>query len=332
MAETDTPDVVSFDARFSPILKPITHRIPPDYSLLEQALQDGLDINVYDSDAEYAIDQETLLSKVLRNYAYDLETEEYPCLPDIVRWFLEHGYDVHANNEFHGVVAMDAFVYPSSIDKYTLEAARVLLQAGVNTNVQAFPDDFDAEYTTSYCLTWAHYGDNRGLTEDDLEAANYFYALLRMMDCRNEGLDYSGIYHYAFAVGRKIQDILVQGEMTEKTDFHGNVHPYSFKHLYLDCEGMLLHISGEMEFIIEPMPEKEDAVPVKSCAEAFSSIIGKTIEKIEYRYCPDPVYTSYSLYESHILLEGGLDMVVAEAYMNEKPPWTWIRYIELRQV
>ena len=84
-----------------------------------------------------------------------------------------------------------------------------------------------------------------------------------------------------------------------------------------------------MGLIIEPMPKKEDAEPVNSCAEAFSSIIGRTIEKIEFRYLPDPVYASYSRYESHILLEGGLNMVIAEASVDEKPPWTFIRYVDI---
>ena len=195
------PELQTIKQKYGHIIKAITCNSPPDFSLLDRELQKGLDINSHE-DSEYIDDQETLFSLVLSLYAEDIEAEEYPYLPDVVRYFLDRGYDVHANNEANGIVAFDKFVYPSSIDKYTLEAAKILLQAGVNTEVPIYPEDEDADFTSLYYLALAHDGDNRGITQDDLEAANYFYPLHRMMDFRKKGLDYSGVYHYCFAEGR----------------------------------------------------------------------------------------------------------------------------------
>ena len=74
-------------------IDPIRDNYPPDFSMLEKALNAGLDINIYDDYSDSKDDQETMLSDALLCYGYkeDEGRKECPYIVDIVRFFLEHG-------------------------------------------------------------------------------------------------------------------------------------------------------------------------------------------------------------------------------------------------
>ena len=113
-------DCLMFYDNYEHLLDPIRDNIPPDFEPLLKALDAGLDINVH---ADGAIDeQDTLLSLACDSYGMKLHTDEGPYIVDIVRFFLNHGYNVHSNEERNGIKVLEAFDYSYFCDQYSIEA------------------------------------------------------------------------------------------------------------------------------------------------------------------------------------------------------------------
>ena len=88
------------------------------------------------------------------------------------------------------------------------------------------------------------------------------------------------------------------------------------------------HIDVDPIDRVKNMPLKK---PLKSCRETFPEIIGHIIKKIEFRYIPVPEYPFYSMYEGHIMLDGGIDLITAAAFTEVKSSCKNIQYIDVRK-
>ena len=321
-------DCLEFIHKYEHITDPVIANDPPDFSELDKALEEGLDINIFDTSETSKDMQDTLLSLILADHGEFLELDEYPQLPVIVRYFLEHGYNVKLNDGYNGILALYALVYPFAYDKYTVEAAKLLLEAGVQTDVPVFPDDPNPKHTSLYYLFREHDGDYRGITDDDLNAANYFYAIWKMIEYGQKGLPYSGVHHYKWAEGRRIQGIYLLDDFREKTDGHDITHRYSFEKIYLDCEGTMLNISRGFSMIVDPNLGGDNRKDFQDCSSLFPQYIGQTIKNIMFRKHAIEHYSPTVLYECCIELDGGGTFIVSEACLSYSPPEGFFKYLD----
>ena len=140
----------------------------------------GDDINYKYSDG---IDDDcTILSELY----YSLDFHKCGAiLVELTRLFLEHGYDVHANDDFNGAICLHNLCW-SSYDKYVLPAAELLLNAGANTHIK-IEDDFEDGIlnSISWKLGYWHIGEYK--------SANMFEAYYQMIQAEQAGEDYRGI-------------------------------------------------------------------------------------------------------------------------------------------
>ncbi|HIS44617.1 MAG TPA: hypothetical protein IAB47_04520 [Candidatus Scatomorpha merdigallinarum] len=100
-------------------------RCPPDMAAIEAILGEGADVN-----ATAANSGENPLSAVILNYAAEPGMDS-STLPDIVEFFLKHGFDVARDEGRYGAMCLMNLIH-SSNDDNILSAAKILLEAGAN--------------------------------------------------------------------------------------------------------------------------------------------------------------------------------------------------------
>ena len=123
-----------YDEVFSETENSLIHEaraIPPNFSKIESLLKQGTDLNRVG-------EQRTVFLSILEYYGEYVdeqgnvrETGKY--LPELIRFFLCYGLDVHAKNTDEMSVVW-CFVWPTARDRYMLEAAELLLQNGAKAN------------------------------------------------------------------------------------------------------------------------------------------------------------------------------------------------------
>ena len=162
---------------------------PPDFDGAKKLLHQGLDINLITDP-----DGETLLSEIIMDCeafdpcVYCISKDCESCLVDrddeqvsrhylleIIRFFLDNGYDVTMNNGRHGAEALSALCW-STYDKAILEAAELLLDAGADPLCL----DVDGN-NVLYSIDWKLSGC---LHERDAEQVELFTALYDLVKAR----------------------------------------------------------------------------------------------------------------------------------------------------
>lgn len=157
---------------------------PVCWDSFDAVLSDIEDINIHFKD----VDDETVLSEFL-SYAdfYKMGQD----MPAAVQHFLNAGYDVHANGGRNGVLALQELCW-TSYDKYVIDAAKVLLDAGSPTSFE--PDctlSSDDESDVLSAIGWKLSG---ALAIDkDYEWANILTAYQNMIEAYNRHMDYHKI-------------------------------------------------------------------------------------------------------------------------------------------
>ena len=100
------------------------HALPVDFARMQQLVDLGADVN-----ALMGTDMENVFSECIEGFGYD--EEDGSGLPELCRFFLRNGFDVHGHNDTAGTVCLEALCF-SSYDRYILDAAKILLDAGAN--------------------------------------------------------------------------------------------------------------------------------------------------------------------------------------------------------
>lgn len=300
-------------------LNPIADKNPPDFCELEKALESGLDINLHDERYTHAYDQDTMLSYCLDCYGYNDSYGKVPYIAEIVSYFLKHGYDVHANDEYNGILALGRLAFTTCFDKYTLEAAKLLLNAGTDTEKNMYEGEGNSSIRE---LVINHDGDNRGLTEDDFYAANYFYTFNRAIKCRNKGKDIKDIYHPDVAIGKEVNGIYIKNGFKTRRNYRGGEVPRVFEDLYIDCEGSFLNITQRIRIAIDPYLNDEDISDFIDVSKEYEEFIGNKICSIDYKYIGHNNITN-----CEIEFENGNHLYIKEDYERKNHPRGYFMYL-----
>lgn len=211
---------------------------PPDFGKIIELMETGFDLNTLcDAEGYY----ENMLAKVFYGYPDIIGFREDVCekcidescegcslnypeadgryLPHIVKLFLEHGFDCSRNNGRMGSVCLSYFIW-SSRDKYILEAAKILLEAGANPEAISYEDSNDN------ALSMVATEESHVLCSDhEYELSNLYYTLYEIMDACVKKESFADIYNYDIAVGKRIDQIVLYGPKKKSR----GIFPYNGK-------------------------------------------------------------------------------------------------------
>lgn len=290
---------------------PITDNYPPDFNKLEKALNEGLDINIHDDYSEDKDEQETMLSDALDCYGVEDGLKECPYIVDIVKFFLEHGYDVHANEEYNGIHPLYKLAYSLACDKYSIEAAKQLLLAGADTEKDMYEYE---KYTSVEYMVSEQESDKRSI-DGDFYASNYYYTFGTMISYRKEGKDYTKVYHPDFAIGKRLNGIYVMDGFAKTVGYTGQKHDTTFSKLVLQCEEYMLNISSGIRVVIDPYLEGYAHRTYYDVSRDYQEYVGQKIVGMEYvnKTVPD---WSKTITDLVITFENGCKLVVSEDCLN----------------
>lgn len=272
-------------------LEKCMNQYPPDFECAKMLLQNGTDIN-----ATTDFEGETLLSDIIMYYVdinpcrhctskecsdcADNDNEyDHHYLPEIVRFFLKNGYDVTRGNGAHGGEALYALCF-STYDKYILDAAKILLDAGADPLyiTDTVPEDqnvLDAvDWKYSGCLP----------VYEDLEQQCLFLVLYDIMEAKTKGMPYSEIHWHDVAIEKRIDRIYscAPSDSEAVFDFSTDEHHYTncFKdNIVLECEGIKLVLTHYCHAFVNPYIVPEHP---KDLSTHLGTLIGKRISKISF--------------------------------------------------
>lgn len=239
---------------------------PVDWGKFDSILATIEDINYFAED-----DDGTILSKFL------LWSECYHCgeaMPEIIRHFIQCGYDVTANNGANGVACLSELCW-SSYDKYILDAAKVLLDAGapVQTYIES-ADDHDVLDSINWKLAGAWDIDS------DWAWANTLEAYYQMISAVKNGKDYHGVDSFEACIGKELTntEIIADFEtlfpMPGRTEFDGSLV------FWFDTQPLV--ISKYVDFVVDKVFVDDNKGKVLPTKGLFDSLLGSRLIGIEF--------------------------------------------------
>ena len=190
------------------------HGGPPDFAAAEELLRQGADLNAEGDDQE-----ENLLSEILEGYVYSAYGESCPpsgpegselgrSMCAIIRFFLDHGFDVTRKDGCYGAQCLYSLVL-STFDRYLLDGTKLLLDAGARNRTRTpgsdDPLDTPLDLIDSECSF-------QNSCEGDHAVGNIYEAAWQIYQAVEDGRPYGGIDWYGAAVGKRILKVLAEGD------------------------------------------------------------------------------------------------------------------------
>ena len=248
---------------------------PTDFKKMEKLLELGADINGM-------ADEESILAEVLCGYSMDtmgiaaetgIENPEEAIgknMVRLIRFFLDHGYDVERNRGAHGTDCVFSLCL-STFDRYALEGLRLFLEAG--TDVTREPkNDYD-----STSLGYLGVEATLALFDEFFSSEVLFETMYTAAEHYSEGKPWSGIDMYDQCIGKIIHKVWVSEK--QPIPFHRNEDCLE-GFLYVEYEDGVLRIDRE------GIPMTDDRLPEETLQDVthlFPEIIGKKITSAEIR-------------------------------------------------
>ena len=266
---------------------------PPDFTQAEELLGKGADIHFVN------FVDEPLLEDILMGYpvqkamnpcticdeydgcdvsncekskqAYD---SEY--LVDVVRFFLENGYDVSGEGGRFGADALRGLCW-SSCDKHILEAAKLLLDAGADPLA---PDEDGEDVLAS--IDWVSAGCIP--VDEDLESECLYQAYYDIVEGKIKGLNYNQIQWWDAAVGKQINRIISCAPSMEKAVYTFSAGEHQYQNCFeddiiLDCEGVMLAVTQYCHAYVNPNKVPQKPIEI---SDRMENLIGKRIVEVKF--------------------------------------------------
>ena len=269
----------------------------PDFNSAEELIRQGADLNAIGKD-----ENQNILSEILCGYWHscisdvcdycdrdDCEDCEYnrdwnpnigPSMCSIIRFFLDHGFDVSKRDGCFGAQCLRALAY-STYDRYMIEATKILLDAGAK-NRTISPDSTDEDRTPSNVI--ATKSSFIGTCKHDHATANIFEAIYQVYQAVENGRPYSGIDSYEMAVGKKVVKVLAESNGVDPIFFSMNLPEFKKDNcykttLYFVYDGGVLISTWHADFWTDTFLSDVDLVDV---SEYFDGIVGNVIKGFSY--------------------------------------------------
>lgn len=271
----------------------------PDFDAAEELIRQGADVNAIGKN-----DDENILSEILNgywlyqqdyvpddicancddNYCDDCENYQNlnvgPSICAIIRFFLEHGFDVTKCDGCFGAQCLFELVL-STYDRYMIEATKLLLDAGARDRIISPTSTDSSESPWSFIATEGSY---QGTCEHDYSCSNIFEAVYQMYQAIEDGRPYSGIDSYELAIGKKVQRVLAEKNGEQPIFFSMDLPEFKKDNcyaqtLYFVYDGGVLISTQYADFWTDTVLPNEDLIDV---SEYFEGIVGNTIQSFSY--------------------------------------------------
>jgi hypothetical protein len=246
----------------------------PDYAAARRLLDSGADINAVPLEEDEEERGRNLLSDFFLNQweaANYNDTWELVArhMPDVVRFFLSSGFNVHKQDDAFGAYCLQELIFAVR-EPQVLEVAKLLLQAGAR-NIRLYDEtpldtiNHEADYLYVDCRR-----------EDSL----LLYALTRIVEAADEGKPYLGIDFYAHCKGRRVGRVLMEGETPEFYDLttpNGPLRNCFQRHLYMQCEDLWLVFDRYADIWSDRGDIRAISGDVVDVSDRFAGIVGRKI-------------------------------------------------------
>lgn len=272
---------------------------PPNYEKMRELLAAGANINATSTKED---PDESILSTIILGYpefdhpeiceSCDKDGEE-PCtdcpenfwkdydgryLPDLCRFFLQNGFDVHGSKDTFGGRCIMNLTW-SSYDRYILDATKILLHAGANPNFES-----DHETLLSWVATKASAGR---CVDEDHNLENLFETMYSILEAASENRDFDSIEYFSAAIGRKVDGIEIYCEPNQPSVFTIEEPEFQSDNCFTGtivfwCEGKALRINQWTDIMIDPSITQMDGKTKVDMSPYFSGCIGCTLSKIDF--------------------------------------------------
>lgn len=265
---------------------------PPDFDAAQKLIQQGADLNAAGNDQD-----ENILSEVLYGYRdniaqdnacddqdnyehfWDSESDAGLFMCQIIRFFLNHGFDVNKFDGCYGAQCLYALTL-STFDRSVIDAAKILLDAGAKNRSTSPDPAYDDQTPWSFMSIETSY---QSTCEHNFHLSNIYEAVCQIYYAAEKGINYSGIDSYEIAIGRKVLKILAGNRGTQSTfrrlslpEFHSD--NCFTENLYFVYNGGALVTTRYGEFWTNTeLPD--DLIDI---SDRFRSIIGSAIQEITY--------------------------------------------------
>ena len=269
----------------------------PDFDAAEKLIRQGADINAVGKNCS-----KNILSEILSGYWWtehgdtvcevcDCCEEDHcgdcehnrslnpnlgPSMCAIIRFFLDHGFDVNKCDGCFGAQCLWELTL-STFDRYMIEATKLLFDAGAKNRTISLKSADEFETPWSFIATEGSY---QGTCEHNYSTANIFEAVYQIYQAVEDGKPYNGIDSYEMAVGKKIIKVLAEATDTDPVFFSMELPEFKKDNcfnqtLYFVYDGGALISTQYAEFWTDTVFPDADLVDV---SEHFGGIVGSTIK------------------------------------------------------
>lgn len=266
------------ETRPEPVEKALTAILnakPIDWDAFDAKLMEYENINALSEGNE-----DTALTNFINYYEFYHNGE---LMSEVIRHFLRCGYDVSANNGKNGILALRALCW-SSYDRYVLDAARVLLQAGALTGMPDSEIVNTGKENVSEVLDSILWRISGAWTPDrDYLVANVFEAFYCMVKAYEAGKeDYASVETMFFCIGKTLTDVCFVGEdgLTPPRA-PGDVYHFSGSLIFRFSDRPLV-VSRYLDMVVNPLEAEEYKTELHPAEGALSTFIGCRLRQIEY--------------------------------------------------
>lgn len=252
-------------------LSEITEQTPIDWEAFDTVLEGLEDINIIDKDFE-----ETILSELILGGDFWRKGED---LPNIVRRFLAHGYDVSAHDGVNGGYALSTLCW-SSYDRHLLDAAKVLMKAGAIVKFKSDYDEGEEPEGLFGSIGWKLSG--AWAVDHDFKFANILEAYYAMAKAYDAGKDYNSIDSYFACIGKTLTAVCaVKNETGVVLREEGMVLVYT-EPMVLWFGDKPLVASCYTDFVVNPVFVDDNQGKFDDVTCVFADLVGATLEKVQY--------------------------------------------------
>lgn len=272
------------------------------------------------------INDETMLSDGMHAVRYhDGET-----LLKLVEKCLEHGYDVSANGGFNGGHCLSELCW-TTYDRYIIDAAKCLLEAGADPLFDEDPDDHLENDLKGVLGSISFKLSGLWNSDCDYEMANVYEAYYQLIEAAQNSKNYRKINTYHHCIGDKLISIKRIANSDSSADEFTDGLVITFRN-------SVLVFDAYMSCVSNPLFAAEHADKLEIVTSDVRMIEGQTLMSVEYLDANTAKLhfeNGYNLYVLSTYLMGtsrqstnkfGIIPDVNGFQLNPNEQFEWIRY------
>ncbi len=254
-------------------LTEIVDKDPIDWTAFDAVLSSIEDINYLDEGEE-----ETILSDFLFSWGH---YRNGATMPEAVRHFLAKGYDVKMNDGRNGGLVLRELRW-SSYDKFILETAKILLDAGAPIEYKGLNVE-PGEEETERVLDDIEWGLADAWTIDtDYVYGNILGAYYAIIEAVQKGKDYHNVDCYLECLGKELTGVSVIASDSTATVTSMDALSTFSEALILWFGNTPLVVSNLVELVINPIAVEEYGDRCQVADSLLGPIIGHALRRVIY--------------------------------------------------